>query len=96
MAICMIFTPPRDLFTDETYDKVLAHLGDGFPPASMRAHYKGKTENGEVRIVDVFDSAEDFQKFAETHVPAYEALGIKLDDILKNATIFEIEKQIQK
>ena len=32
MAIGMIFSPPKDMFTDETYDKVLAHLGDGFPP----------------------------------------------------------------
>lgn len=35
MAVCMIFTAPKSLFTKETYEKILEHLGDSFPPSSM-------------------------------------------------------------
>ena len=95
MAVCMVFTPPKDMFTQETYDKVLEHLGDGFPPPAMSAHIKGTTEAGEIRIVDVFESAEAFEAFAESHAPVYEAMGISVDDVLNNALIFEVDNLIK-
>jgi hypothetical protein len=94
MAICMVFSPPRDTYSDEVYEKVLEHLGGAFPPASMSLHLKGKTEQGEIRIVDVFESAEAFEEFAASHVPALEQVGVKLDDVLQHVSIFEIEKRI--
>jgi hypothetical protein len=95
MAVCKIFSPPKDLYSKETYDKVLEHLGDAFPPPAMNLHVMGSNDEGEVRIVDVFESAEEFQQFAETHMPVYEALGISLDDVLKYAQVFNIEKTIK-
>ncbi len=96
MAICMVFTPPKDLYTKEHYDKLLAHLGDAFPPPAMKMHLMGTTDAGEIRIVDIFDSAEEFQRFAETHAPVYEKMGISVDEVLKHASVFEIDKTIKK
>ncbi len=81
MAICMVFTPPK---------------GDGFPPTAMKMHLMGTTDAGEIRIVDIFESAEEFQKFAEAHAPVYAKMGLSLDDVLKHASVFRIEKNIQK
>jgi hypothetical protein len=92
----MVFTPPKDLFTKETYDRVIAHLGSAFPPPTMTMHVMGRTEDGEIRIIDIFESAEEFKKFAESHAPVYEQMGISVDDILKHASIFQIEKNISK
>jgi hypothetical protein len=75
MAIGMIFSPPKDLFTDDTYNKIMKHLGDGFPPSTMSLHVKGKTEGGEVRIVDIFESQAAFEAFAASHAPVYEEAG---------------------
>ena len=41
-------------------------------------------------------SAEDFQRFAESHAPIYEAMGISVDEVLKHASVFQIEKTINK
>lgn len=95
MAVCMIFNPPKDAYSDETYEKILEHLGDGFPPSSMTLHLKGKTDAGEIRIVDVFESKEAFQSFAETHAPVYEKLGISLDAIMPYVSFFEVEKRLE-
>ena len=84
------------MFTKETYEKVLEHLGDGFPPEAMKVHLMGHTGDGEVRIVDVFESAEAFEAFAASHGPVYEALGISVDQVLEHATIFELDKIITK
>jgi hypothetical protein len=92
----MVFTPPKDLYTKEHYDKVLAHLGAAFPPPTMTMHVMGMTDEGEVRIVDIFESAAEFQRFAESHAPVYEKMGISVDDVLKHASVFQIEKTIKK
>jgi len=92
----MVFTPPKDLYTRKHYDKVLKFLGAEFPPAAMRMHVIGTTAEGEVRIVDIFENAEDFERFAESHAPVYEEMGISLDDVLKHASVFEIDKTINK
>jgi len=94
MAIGMIFSPPKDIFTDETYGKIVAHLGSGFPPSTMSVHLKGKTADGEVRIIDVFESQEAFEAFAASHAVVYEEAGLTVDDIMKHVTFFEVEKSI--
>jgi hypothetical protein len=95
MAIGMIFSPPKDMYSKEVYDKIMEHLGDSFPPPSMSLHLKGTTEQGELRIVDVFESVEAFKEFAASHAPVYEALGINLDDLMKHISFFEIERTIK-
>ena len=95
MAVCMIFTPPRDLFTKETYEKVLEHLGDDFPPSAMSLHLFGSTDQGECRVVDIFDSQEEFEQFAATHAPVYEQLGITIDDLMPYISFFEVEKRLK-
>ena len=96
MAVCMVFTPPKDLYGKEHYEKVIAHMGSAFPPSTMTMHLMGTTDAGEIRIVDIFETAEDFQRFAETHAPVYEKMGISLDEVLKYASVFNIEKSIQR
>jgi hypothetical protein len=96
MAICMVFTPPKHLYTREHYEAVMEFMGSGFPPATMKMHVMGTTDAGEIRIVDIFESAEEFQEFAQGHAPLYEKMGISVDEVLKHASIFEIEKSIQK
>ena len=49
-----------------------------------------------MRIVDIFESAAAFEEFAQSHAPVYEALGISVDAVLEHATVFEIEKRIDK
>ena len=61
----------------------------------MSLHVKGKTEDGDLRIVDVFESKEAFEEFAASHGPVYEKLGIKLDDILPYVSFFEVERTIK-
>ena len=95
MAICMVFSPPKDAYSKDVYDKIMEHLGDSFPPPSMSSHAMGHTDEGEIRIVDIFESAEAFQEFAASHAPVYEAMGVDLDEILQYVTIFEVERLIQ-
>lgn len=95
MAVCMIFTPPSHLFTKDTYEKVLKHLGNDFPPSSMSLHVFGSNEQGECRIVDIFESQEEFKKFAASHMPVYEQLGISLDDLMPHISFFEVEKRVR-
>ena len=96
MAICMVFTPPKDLYTRKHYDNVMAYLGDAFPPPNMKMHLMGTTDAGEIRIVDIFETAEEFKQFADGHAPVYEKMGLSVDDVLKHASIFEIERNIHK
>ena len=95
MAIGMIFSPPKEVFNDETYSKILAHLGDGFPPSTMSLHLKGKTADGDVRIIDVFESQEAFEAFASSHAPVYEQVGLTVDDIMKHVTFFEVDRRLK-
>ena len=95
MAVCMVFTPPKNLFTKETYEKVMEHLGDAFPPSNMSLHLFGTNDQGECRVVDIFESQEEFEKFAATHAPVYEEMGISLDDLMPHISFFEVEKRLK-
>lgn len=95
MAIGMIFSPPKDIFTNDTYSRILEHLGDTFPPSTMSLHLKGTTADGEIRIIDVFESQEAFEAFASSHAPVYEQAGLTVDDIMKHVTFFEVDKRLK-
>jgi hypothetical protein len=51
------------------YDRVIDRmgLGDGRPPAGALVHMAGETDGG-FRVVDIWESAEAFQKFAEEQI----------------------------
>jgi hypothetical protein len=51
------------------YDRVIDRmgLGDGRPPAGCLFHVAGQTDAG-FRVVDVWESAEAFQMFAEEQI----------------------------
>ena len=55
--------------TNAAYDRVLERMGltDGHTPDHAIYHVAGETEGG-FRVVDVWDSAEEFQKFAEEQI----------------------------
>lgn len=95
MAICMIFTPPKGLYDESFYKKIMEHMGDSFPPPSMSVHIKGTNDQGELRIVDIFESQEAFEEFAAGHAPVYEKLGLNLDDLMPHISFFEIERAIK-
>jgi hypothetical protein len=64
--------------TREQYDEVLEKLGlDADPPAGGLFHIAGVTDDG-LRVVDVWESAEAFQRFVgERLTPAVQAVGIE-------------------
>lgn len=55
--------------TTDAYDRVIEKMGlsDGTPPEGAQYHVAGKTDNG-FRVVDVWDSAEQFQEFAQEKI----------------------------
>ena len=95
MAICMLFTPPKEMYSDEIYAQIMEHMGEAFPPPAMSLHVKGKTADGAIRIVDIFESEEAFQEFAAGHAPIYEKLGLSLDDLMPYISFFEVERTIK-
>jgi hypothetical protein len=51
------------------YDRVIDQMGltDGRPPARALFHMAGETDDG-FRVVDIWESAEAYQKFAEEQI----------------------------
>lgn len=77
MAVIAISTAPgRDL-----YDRVSAALDlEAQPQAGLVLHAAGETDDGQVRIVQVFDSLTDVEEFARTRMlPAFEKAGVRPD-----------------
>jgi hypothetical protein len=65
--------------TLDQYDQVLERMGftsgQAGPPRAL-FHWVTKTDDG-IRVVDVWETAEDFQRFAEEHIgPDSAAAGI--------------------
>ena len=76
MAIVMINDAPEGV-TLELYDAVNAHMGgvDEHPPDGMIFHSAGMV-GGRVRIVDVWESREAFDRFNDERLmPAIEAVA---------------------
>lgn len=60
------------------YEKVSEHLALGDErPEGLIVHAASETAAGEVEIVDVWESAEALQRFAQERLfPAFEAAGV--------------------
>ena len=63
--------------------------------SSMSLHVFGSNDQGECRVVDIFDSQEEFENFAATHAPVYEQLGITIEDLMPYIQFFEVEKRLK-
>jgi hypothetical protein len=76
MAIGMSLRWPG--LTLDQYNATMNELGlDDDPPQGGIAHFAGEL-NGELRVFDVWESAEDFQAFAESRLAAAtQAAGIE-------------------
>ena len=63
--MAMVLIQDMDQMTLDQYDEVNAKLGvDSDPPAGMIIHTAGERD-GRVRIVDVWESEEAWQRFRE-------------------------------
>jgi hypothetical protein len=74
MAVALIMTIQS---TKEQYDTVIRRLeeaGAGAPPGRLY-HVAGQGENA-WRVVDVWDSPESFERFAQTLIPITQQAGI--------------------
>jgi hypothetical protein len=66
MAVVVLLEFPG--FTTADYDAVMGSIGlDGKLPPHAQFHVSGQAEDG-LRIVDVWESAEAFQAFAEERI----------------------------
>lgn len=76
MAIVTIFTPAE--MTVEQYDEAVKRLesaGAGQPPGRLY-HVMCFDERGHLRVVDVWESREAFDRFGETLMPIFEDIGV--------------------
>jgi hypothetical protein len=78
MAICRIIetgVPP------EQYDQVRERLGVGdSPPPGASLHIAARGEDGNIRIVEVWDSREQAEEFTERVRAAREEAGVGAGD----------------
>jgi heme-degrading monooxygenase HmoA len=81
MAIVMV----SDAGTDsvEQYDQIIKQLdeaGHGNPQGRL-SHTAALKDNGSYFVVDVWESAEDLERFAQVLVPLIEAVGGAAPDL---------------
>ena len=75
MAIAMLVDNPNG--DQETYDRVREHLGLEAPPGGI-FHVAGPSPNGGWRVIEVWESEEDAQRFfQERLLPAFQAVGVE-------------------
>ena len=75
MAITAIFTPPS--MNTAQYDDIIGALekaGAGSPPG--RLHHVCFGSGSNLRVLDIWDSPENFQAFGQTLMPLLHQLGI--------------------
>ncbi len=87
MAICVVADNPKG--NRETYEGVIQRVfkGSDFPPAGAIFQVAGPAEGG-WRVISVWDSREDFERFAQEHLqPAWAEVGVSRDDV--SFSIFE-------
>jgi hypothetical protein len=75
MAIVMVSDAGTD--TVEQYDQIIKQLdeaGYGNPQGRL-SHTAALKDNGSYFVVDVWESAEDLERFAQVLVPLIEAVG---------------------
>jgi heme-degrading monooxygenase HmoA len=81
MAIVMVSDAGTD--TVEQYDQVIKQLdeaGHGNPQGRL-SHTAALKDNGSYFVVDVWESAEDLERFAQVLVPLIEAVGGAAPDL---------------
>jgi hypothetical protein len=94
MAIVVIQQP--EAITREMYDAVNAKLDvENDPPEGMVVHTFGQAPDGRWQVVDVWESQEAHDKFAQERLrPAIEEMmrevGGEMPDGPPNATVYEI------
>ncbi len=75
MAVAMMVDNPEG--SQEIYDKVREHLGLEEKPAGGIFHAAGPSPDGGWRVIEVWESEEDANRFYEEHLkPAFEAVGV--------------------
>jgi hypothetical protein len=72
MAVAMLVDNPEG--SQETYDKVRERLGLKQPAGGI-FHLAGPRPNGGWRVIEVWESEEEAQRFVERLRPAFEAVG---------------------
>ena len=72
MAIAMMVDNPEG--SREIYERVRGVLGLEKPAGGI-FHVAGPSPNGGWRVIEVFESDEDAQRFVERLKPAFEAVG---------------------
>ena len=81
MAIVMISDAGTDAV--EQYDQVIKQLedaGQGNPPGRL-SHIAAHKDNGSYLVVDVWESAEALEQFAQVLVPLIEEVGGNAPDL---------------
>ena len=81
MAIVMVSDAGTD--TVEQYDQIIKQLdeaGHGNPQGRL-SHMAALKDNGSYFVVDVWESAEDLEQFAQVLVPLIEAVGGAAPDL---------------
>jgi hypothetical protein len=66
-------------FTPDKYDAVVNHLneaGAGFGSVPGRTFHCAMEVDGAIRVFDVWESMEQFEKFGETLLPIMSKLGL--------------------
>ncbi len=82
MAIAMMVDNPQG--SQELYERVREHLNLQDRPAGGILHLAGPSPNGGWRVVEVWESPEDAQRFVEERLrPAFQAVGISTPDDVK-------------
>lgn len=74
MPVAQVSTAP----SREHYDAVLKHLDlDAQRPAGLILHAASELPSGEIQMIDVYDSREALQSFAESRLfPAFAEAGV--------------------
>lgn len=79
MAIIVNFTPSgMNAAKYEEVLKLLVDAGAGAPPG--RLYHVSFGSKAELRVVDLYDSPEDFNAFGQTLVPILGSLGIDVGE----------------
>jgi hypothetical protein len=73
MAIAMLVDNPNG--SQEIYERVRERLGLARPAGGI-FHVAGPSPNGGWRVIEVFETDADAQRFVERLKPAFEAVGV--------------------
>jgi hypothetical protein len=73
IAVAMMVDNPNG--SQEIYERVRELLGMEKPAGGI-FHVAGPSPNGGWRVIEVFESDEDAQRFVERLKPAFEAVGV--------------------